>query len=94
MEDQSKELEIRKKVQKKFPDFVDTADGMSLEDIKKNLSMYANYREQTELARKKDEDLQMAKEKVKFLAGPYSDTVAALKLKLSYLHVLLAEKGE
>ena len=94
MKDQSKELEIRKKVQKKFPDFADTADGMSLEDVKKNLSIYANYREQTELAKKKDEELQMAKEKVKFLSGPYNDTVAALKLKLSYLHVLLAEKGE
>lgn len=94
MEDQSKELAIKKKVQKKFPDFTDAADGMALEDIKKNLSLYANYREQTELAKKKDQELEMAKERVKFLAGPYNDTVAALKLKLSYLHVLLAEKGE
>ena len=94
MEEQSKELSIKKKVQKKFPDFTSTADGMSLEDIKKNLSLYANYREQTELAKKKDEDLEKARESVKFIAGPYNDTIAALKLKLSYLHLLLAEKGE
>ena len=94
MEDQSKELAIKTKVQKKFPDFTDMADGMSLEDVKKNLSIYANYREETELAKKKDPDLKMAQEKVRFLSGPYNDTVAALKLKLSYLHLIMAEKGE
>ena len=94
MEDRSKELAIIKKAQKEFPSFTDLVDSMGSEDLKSNLCKYADYREQTQLAMAKDEELKMSQEKVKELKAPYSETISALKLKLSYIHVLLADKTE
>ena len=50
-------------------------------------------REETLMARDKDEELESAKEVAKELGAPYNDTIKALKLKTAYLHILLEEKG-
>jgi hypothetical protein len=92
MEDQSKELAIKKKAQKDYPDFTDSVDGLGLEDLKKNMVIYSQYREDSELAKQKDEGLKEAKDNVKFLSGPYNDTIKALKTKLAYLNLLAREK--
>lgn len=92
MEERSKEYLIKVKCQKDYPDFTNVVENMDLKELEQNLFKYANYREETELARKKDADLERAKDLVTELDGPYKDTLKALKAKMSYLHVLLQEK--
>lgn len=93
MEDKSKEIAIKTKCEKDYPEFTDALNGLDLETLKKNLSKYAEYREETLLAKDKDADLREAKDKAKFLAAPYNDALKAIKLKLAYLHVLIKEKS-
>lgn len=83
---------LKLKVQKKHPTFTDSVDGLSLEDLKKNMLQYATYREETSDAKTRDEDLNNAKESVSELSAPYNDTLSALKDKISYIHALLVEK--
>ena len=92
--DNSKELALKKKCQKDHPDFANVVDGMQSMDLEKKLLEYAKYREETEMAKKKDEGLQAAKDAVAELNGPYKDTLAALKIKMSYIHILMEEKKE
>ena len=90
--DNTKELAIKTKVEKEYPDFADATGGLQLEELEKKLSLYANYREETELAKAKDATLEEARERAKILAQPYGDALKALKMKLAYIHVLLNEK--
>lgn len=91
--DDSKELSIKKKCQKDYPEFTDQVDTLSVQELEKNIIRYANYREETELEKQKDPDLQRAKETVKELSAPYNDTLKALKLKMAYLYLLVGERG-
>ena len=90
--DNSKELAIKNKCEKDYPEFTNAQSGTDVESLKKNLLIYAEHREETELARKKDEELKKAKENVSFLDAPYKDAIKALKLKTAYLHILIKEK--
>lgn len=92
--DNSKELSIKEKCQKDYPEFTDQVDGLSVQEIEKNIIRYANYREETELEKQKDLDLQKAKEEVKELSAPYNETLKALKLKMAYLYLLAGEKSD
>lgn len=91
-EDRSKEVALKTKCQKNYPDFTSSQDGLSVEDLEKNLLRYARYREETIMHKSKDESLQSAKEVVTDLNAPYKETLQALKLKMAYLNVLLEEK--
>lgn len=84
-----KEKAILEKVRKKFPDFINVIDGLSVQDLEKNLLIYAKHRETVTLAMKKDEELEKAQELVKELKAPYNETLTALKLKMSYLNILI-----
>jgi hypothetical protein len=86
-----KELDLKEKVQKKYPEFTETVDSLPLQALEVNLMRYSKYREETEMAKKKDEALNTAKEKVKVLSGPYTETLGALKLKTAYLNLLIEE---
>jgi hypothetical protein len=86
--------ELKKKVQKKHATFCEAVDGLSLEDLRKNMLMYAKYKEETLTAKENDEELKSAKAQVAELSGPYNDTLNALKLKISYIYALLAEQGD
>lgn len=92
-EENSKELAIKTKAQKEFPDFTDSTDRLSIEELEKKLMQYANYREETELSKQKDEELNKAKERVKDLQAGYNETLKALKIKMAYIHLLMAEKA-
>lgn len=89
-----KELALIKKVQKEFPHFVNGLGGLSVEELDRNVSIYANHREENLLARDADEELSRAKELKKELEAPYNDAEKALKLKLTYLHLLIKDKKE
>jgi hypothetical protein len=91
-EDNSKELALKTKAQTDYPEFTDSVDNASLEDLEKNLLRYAKYREETEMAKKNDEELEKAKNNVKELQAPYNDTLKALKIKLAYLGLLIDER--
>lgn len=90
----AKKEAIKAKVEKDLPDFVDMLNGASLESLDKNLSIYAKYREETELAKSEDEGLQRAKEAVKEISAPYNDAIKVLKLKLAYINLLIEERKE
>jgi len=91
--DNEKELALKKKAQKDYPAFVDAVEGLSTEELKSNLTRYAKYREETELAKKKDEELERAKDLVNELSAPYNDTLKALKIKMAYINILMEELG-
>lgn len=86
-----KEEKIKKSCQKKYIEFTDTVDGMNTNSLEQMLLKYARHREEVELTKKKDEALQETKDKVTELNGPYKDSLSALKLKMSYLHLALEE---
>lgn len=90
----AKKEAIKTKVEKEFPDFVDMISSAEIASLEKNLYIYAKHREETELAKVEDEELQMAKERVKDLSAPYSDAIKALKLKMAYINLLIEEKGQ
>lgn len=87
-----KEEILKKKVQNEFPEFTESVDGLSVEKLNENLLRYAVYREETVMAKQKDEQLLKAKEEVKELQAPYNETEKALKMKMAYLHLLIVEK--
>lgn len=93
MSDNSKELAIKKKCEKDFPEFATAVASSTSESLLKQLATLANYKEETELALKKDPDVEQATETLSDLKAPYKDSIKALKTKISYLHVLLSEKG-
>lgn len=91
-EDNAKELALKTKAQKDYPEFTDSVDSLQLADLEKNLLTLAKYREETEMAKKKDEELEKAKEEVKELQAPYNDALKALKVKMAYLGLLIQER--
>lgn len=93
-QDNSKETVLKLKAQKEHPEFTDLADALEMEELKNHLARLAKYREETELAKSKDEELERAKELVKVLNEPYAETIKALKLKMAYLNILMTERGE
>lgn len=93
MSDNTKELAIKKKCEKDFPEFAEMCANADSDSLQKQLARLANYKEETELALKKDEDVERAKETLGELKAPYQDSIKALKVKISYLHVVLTEKG-
>jgi hypothetical protein len=85
-------FKLKIKVQKKYPDFTDSVDGLSIEDLRKNMLIYATYKEETSTAKSSDIELSNAQELVKELSAPYNETLSALKDKITYIHALLVEK--
>lgn len=90
--DDSKELALKTKVQKDYPEFTDTVDNAQLPALESSMLKYANYREEVEMAKKKDQALEKAKNVVADLQAPYNDSIKALKLKTAYLGLLIAER--
>lgn len=91
-EDQTKELALKTKAQKDYPEFTDGVDNLKLAELEANLLRLAKYREETEMAKKKDSALERAKETIKELQAPYNDALKALKVKMGYLNLLIQER--
>ena len=91
-EDQSKELAIKTKAQKDYPEFTDGVHSLGVEELEANMLRLAKYREETEMAKKKDEVLETTKAQVKELQAPYNDALKALKIKMAYLGLLIQER--
>lgn len=91
-EDNAKELAMKTKAQKDYPEFTDSMDSLALKELESNMLILAKYREETEMAKKKDVALEKAKEEVKELQAPYNEALKALKVKMAYLGLLIQER--
>jgi FtsZ-binding cell division protein ZapB len=91
-EDRSKELAIKNRAQKDFPEFTDSVDGLSVGDLESYMLIMAKYRDEVDLSKQKDEELARLKEQIKDIQAPYNDALKALKTKMAYLGVLIQEK--
>lgn len=90
----STDSELKKtKVQKKFPDFVEMVDSMSVADLEGRINIYAKELEKVRNAQDEDKELNNAKELAKELSAPYRDAKKAIELKISYIITLIGEKG-
>lgn len=87
----SKTHDFKEKMAKKFPSFVESIQGLDIADLEKHMLIYSKHREDTELAKKLDQELQEAKDKAASLAAPYSDAIKVLKMKMAYLNILIRE---
>lgn len=89
--------DINKKVQKAYPEFIEAVDGLAVDDLKKKLLSYAKENEVVQAHVKAisepGEALYLAKAAVSEITGPINDTKKAIKLKMSYLVLLIEEKG-
>ena len=80
-------------VQEVYPEFVDAVMGLSVEDLNKQILLYAKERENVREAKEKDDGLRDLTEAKKLAEGPYRDTNKAINLKTSFLFELIKEKG-
>jgi hypothetical protein len=85
--------DIKQDVQKKYPDFVEAVDGLSVSDLENRLLNYAKERENVRAAKEADEQLQRVLEAKTELEGPYKDSTKAIELKSRYIIALIKEKG-
>jgi hypothetical protein len=88
---------LTEKVQKKYPEFTEVVDGMSVENLKKSILQYNKHNEeindQVNLLNEPGNALYLAKAAVSEITGPINDSRTAIKLKISYMVQLIEEKG-
>lgn len=89
----TKEEKLIAKIQKDFPEFYDSVQSLSVEELSEKLKNHAKHREETLVAQENCTPLNEAKEKVKELNAPFKDTLSALKVRSKYLYYLMKEKG-
>lgn len=82
------------KVLKELPEFKDTADAASSEDLKKIILQCEGNIYTIEKEKADDAKLNSARELVKEYAGPYRDAVKVQTAKIKYALFLLEGKGE
>lgn len=86
-------LDVKLKVQKKYPEFVAEVDGLSLDDLSGRISRLAQANADNSEARENDEELAEASSLHSELKAPYEDAKKAIQLKSRYLRNLIKEKG-
>lgn len=89
----SDRTEIEKKLEKIHHGFANTVAGLPVKDLEQNLLMYSKHNEETQQALRTSKEIKNAAETLKELKAPYSDMLKALKLKMSYIHLLIKEQN-
>jgi hypothetical protein len=82
------------KVLKDLPEFKDTADAASVDDLKKIIITAEGNISNIEKEKEDDAKLNGAKEIIKELSAPYRDAIKAQTCKVKYALFLLDGKGE
>ena len=82
------------KVLKDMPEFVDTANAASAEELKAIVLRSEQHISETEKAKQEDEKLAAKIEEAKEMTAPYRETLKYLNAKIRYSIHLLQEKGE
>lgn len=88
-----KKKDIKHEVQKKYPDFSEAVDGLSVGDLETRLSTYAKELVKIKEAKEADEKLNDVLALKAELEGPYKDAKKAVELKSEYMVTLIREKG-
>jgi hypothetical protein len=81
------------KVLKGMPDFQETADAASIEDLKKTIVTAEGNVSTIEKALSEDVKINAAKEIIKDLSAPYRDALKCQMAKIKYAIFLLEGKG-
>ena len=81
------------KILKELPEFKDTADAASVEDLKKMIVTCEGNIYTVEKEKENDTKLNGAKDLVKEYAAPYRDAVKVQTAKIKYALFLLESKG-
>jgi len=82
------------KVLKEMPEFKDTADAASVEDLKKIVVTCEGNIYTIEREKESDEKLNAAAELVKEFSAPYRDAIKTQTAKIKYAMFLMDGKGE
>ena len=82
------------KVLKELPEFKDTADAASADDLKKIIVTCEGNISNIEKDKEADVKLTSAKEIIKDMSGPYRDAIKCQTAKIKYSVFLLEGKGE
>jgi hypothetical protein len=81
------------KAQKDYPDFCETVDRLSVEELDKRLLDYTKERQKVEDELKNKKEIIQKRDELKEMTGPYTDVQKALKVKMQYVLHLIGEKG-
>lgn len=76
------------------PEFVTEVEAMSEVDLRAKASVIALNEVENQQAKKNDEDLKEKKEQAKLAGEAYLEATKANKLKLAFIHQMLADKGK
>lgn len=82
------------KIIKQYPEFRDTADAASKDELKAMIVSCEKNIFAIEKQKDEDVELQQAKEKVKYFSEPYSDAHKVQNAKIKYLLFRLESQGE
>jgi hypothetical protein len=82
------------KVLRDLPEFKETADAASVEDLKKMIVTCEGNIYETDKAKNADVKLNSAKDLAKEFAAPYRDAVKVQTAKIKYAVFLLESKGQ
>lgn len=84
---------IQQKVQKKFPDFVQEIDRLSVADLNTRIASYAKAAAEHEEKKNQDEYLEKLSEEVAERRALYTEPIKEIRLKSRYMAALIKEKG-
>jgi uncharacterized protein YlxW (UPF0749 family) len=84
---------FKKKMQKTMPSFTDSVEGLSIEDTDKQILLLSKQLKLVEMEMELDEEIEQLKNTLKEMQAPYNDAKKMLKNKVTYLALLLQEKG-
>lgn len=86
-------INVKNKVEKNYPEFVNEVASMPLPSLEKRLSTYAKENEKVQTALEENEKINDTKELLSELKGPFTDAKKAIRLKTKYIIELIKEKG-
>lgn len=82
-------VKLLKRLQKENPEFVASVESMSLDELKKEISLKSQQKEEVKASQKEDEQLNEAKELVKELNAPYRESLKALSDKITFIYLTM-----
>ena len=97
-EEQDKKLttmdKLKKKLEKTVPEFLDSVEGMGVEELKKQVMTCEKHIYEVDVGMENEEKLDAAKDIVKEFSAPYRETKTLQQNKIKYIMHLLQEKGQ
>lgn len=86
-------VDIMKKVAKEFPEFVDSVNGLTTEEINGRLAQAVKDLQEANESEEADDALTQLRNDARSAGAPYRELRKAIKLKSGYLIATLKERG-